>query len=425
MAITKFKKTKFKKHLKFFVYLLINIIDHTIIRIKNLFGVDLPKIIIEDKEDHITCGYYDITPFNKDETKLLATKFNHILRTPEPGKLAKVGYYILSKDHQEFIELGQTNTWNWQQGCRLQWYPSSNENRIFYNVLLEDHYGSVVQNLDTSVNSRTIDYPIYELGPFGKLGLTLNFSRLQRLRPGYGYVNLPDPSQHELAPRDDGIWLVDIENNQAKLLFSLAELAQKEQLPSMVDAQHYINHLSFNPSGTDFLFFHLWVEQNNHRHSRLFTATTDSDRLTLLNNAGPVSHYTWLSDEELVVTTRIAENQFRYIQYHCQNGFEGIIGNLQLTRDGHPTFVKDNKFLLTDTYPNRIREQELMVYNLVDDKITIVERFFSPRNFSSEVRCDLHPRPSPSSNLVCIDFVRKNRRALKIIDISKIINSNQ
>jgi hypothetical protein len=392
------------------------------IRMKHrFFDFKYPQQTFFNKDLHTFCGYYDLNPFDKNEKKLLAIQVNAPLRTPDLGTVADIGYYEFHQERPKFIKIGQTQTWNWQQGCRLQWYPSDNDKSIFYNVLFDNHYGAVVQDLMTGNLINTIDFPVYDLDSSGHFGLSLNFSRLQRLRLGYGYVNIPDATQQDLAPNEDGIWLVDINTNQASLLFSLAEVAVIEPHPDMTNAQHYFNHISFNPSGTRFLFFHLWLDQNNRRHSRLFTADTQGGRLTLLNNIGPVSHYTWLSDERLVITAPVSRDQWRYLLYHSVNGFESIIGNAQLTEDGHPTFIRDGRLMITDTYPDwNFREQKLLLYNSSTDKKTILSRFYSPPNFEGELRCDLHPRSSLSSHLVCVDVVENNKRAIRVLDISSV-----
>jgi hypothetical protein len=286
--------------------------------------------------------------------------------------------------------------------------------------LLKDHYGAVTQNITTGEIINTIDYPLYDIDLNGHLGLSLNFSRLQCLRPGYGYVNVPDSTLNDCASKDDGIWLVDLLGNRVSLLFSLAQIASIEPHDSMRNMHHYFNHLSFNPSGTSFMFFHLWRDEDNQEHQRLFTASTQGNRLILLNNTGYVSHYTWLSDNQLVITARPIQTQHRYIQYHYINGFEGIVGDSHLKRDGHPTFIKNGKFMVTDTYPsNRLREQKTLLYDLDSDRIKIIDTVFLPSAFKEEVRCDLHPRPSPSGNLICIDVVVDNHRAVKVVDISR------
>ena len=278
-----------------------------------------------------------------------------------------------------------------------------------------------MQEIESGKIRHTIHRPIYDLDKSGNWGLSLNFSRLQRLRPGYGYGNLPDQSEADYCPTNDGVWLVDIQNDQAQLLFSLAQLAAISPYESMIGAQHYINHLSFNPSGSDFLFFHLWLDQNNRRYSRLFTADAQGNRLTLLNNTGHVSHYTWLSDERLVVTTHVSpKRELRYVLYHHTDGFEGIIGNQHLTTDGHPTFIRDGRLMITDTYPDEFRDQKLLLFNPEQDNVKVIDRFYMPPEFTGEVRCDLHPRPSPSAKLLCVDVVAGGYRAMQLLDISTL-----
>lgn len=370
---------------------------------------------------HIFFGYYDLSPFSQDETKLLAMQLNASLATPDKHTAMKVGYFDLITNKPDFVAVGQTTTWCWQQGCRLQWYPAASRELIFYNTLLQNEYGAVMQEIESGKIRHTIHRPIYDLDKSGNWGLSLNFSRLQRLRPGYGYGNLPDQSEADYCPTNDGVWLVDIQNDQAQLLFSLAQLAAISPYESMIGAQHYINHLSFNPSGSDFLFFHLWLDQNNRRYSRLFTADAQGNRLTLLNNTGHVSHYTWLSDERLVVTTHVSpKRELRYVLYHHTDGFEGIIGNQHLTTDGHPTFIRDGRLMITDTYPDEFRDQKLLLFNPEQDNVKVIDRFYMPPEFTGEVRCDLHPRPSPSAKLLCVDVVAGGYRAMQLLDISTL-----
>jgi hypothetical protein len=379
-----------------------------------------PQSVIFDKENHITCGYYDICPFDTAEKKILAIQvkanknpINKIFET------ASIGYYRLDEQNRAFNKVGQTDTWNWQQGCRLRWFPNYENQYVFYNDLIGDHYGSKIQDIDNKELITLLDYPIYDLDSNGYFGLSLNFSRLQRLRPGYGYNNFIDETSNDISPKNDGIWLVDIKKNNAFLLYSLNEIASIQPHKSMQNAEHYFNHLSFNPSGTSFLFFHLWVDEIGKRYSRLFTSETQGDNLFLLNNDKPVSHYTWMSDEHLLVTTIFDKSRTRYNLYHRKNGYEYAIGINRLITDGHPTFIDHQTRLVTDTYPDKWRIQKLMIYDIEASNNRIIDMEYSPTNFTGEIRCDLHPRTSVSDNLLCIDVVKKNRRAIKIINISK------
>jgi len=383
--------------------------------------LNLPSCTLSEPGAHCFFGYYDISPFSASEQLLLATQTTTALRTPRADDELAVGFYDLTAEKREFQKVGTTETWCWQQGCRLRWDPAAPDTRIIYNKMTDGQYGSVIQDIRTGQVEHKSSFSLYDLASDGEHGLTLNFSRLQRLRPGYGYVNLPDDSKFDYCPHDDGVWLVDLQNDQKKLLFSLLELAAISPHTSMKNSQHYVNHLSFNPSGREFLFLHLWVDENNRRYSRLFTSDQKAGRLNLLNNTGLVSHYTWLSDERLLIVTRVTSlGKLRYVLYHYINGFEGITGDDHLIGDGHPTFIGNGKQIVTDTYPDEFRNQNILLYNRETNTIRVIQRCYVPPEYTGEVRCDLHPRTSPSGKLLCADVVVDGRRAMQVFDISCI-----
>ena len=47
------------------------------------------------------------------------------------------------------------------------------------------------------MKKKLFQHPVYSVANNGKFALTLDFSRLHRLRPGYGYSNLPDETRKE------------------------------------------------------------------------------------------------------------------------------------------------------------------------------------------------------------------------------------
>ena len=66
--------------------------------------------------------------------------------------------------------------------------------------------------------------PIYCLTNDRKYAISVNFARLGRERPGYGYDGLEDPTIDYAHPDNDGIFIVDIEKNTAELVISLDQL---------------------------------------------------------------------------------------------------------------------------------------------------------------------------------------------------------
>ena len=66
--------------------------------------------------------------------------------------------------------------------------------------------------------------------------------------------NLPDETKGIKAPTDDGIILYNFKNKKQKLLVSLSEISEVEPNETMVNAEHYFNHISFCPFSSDFIF---------------------------------------------------------------------------------------------------------------------------------------------------------------------------
>jgi hypothetical protein len=372
-----------------------------------------------DLHNHVFFGYYDVTPFSTDEKYILATKVPCGKHTKPSNTPLRIGYYSVLDNSNKFNEISITETWCWQQGCRLQWFPKV-RNTILFNVLRNGQYGSLVQNIKTKKILSSYSLPIYAISKDGEWGLSLNFSRLQRLRPGYGYSNIPDDTKSELCPTYDGIYRINLSTGEKKLLFSLKSISSLFPKETMTEAEHYFNHLSFNPSCNRFMFFHLWVKDGS-RFSRLFTADISGNNVFILNNEGPVSHYSWKSEKELLVYGFHQEGGFQYYLYKDLTNEKTVIGKDHFVEDGHPSFLKNSQFIITDTYPDKYGEQHLLLFNLQSKSLQKINQFFSPPRFRGEIRCDLHPRISPSGYLTCLDTAQSNNREMIVISLADFL----
>ncbi|MDA1044958.1 MAG: hypothetical protein O3C57_07015, partial [Verrucomicrobia bacterium] len=263
---------------------------------------------------------------------------------------------------------------------------------------------------------RDIDRPVYSVSHDGHCGISLNFARLQRLRPGYGYQTLPDLSEGSLAPSDDGLWAVDMATGTSRLIVSLAQVASYEVLPGMQGAEHYFNHVLFSPSGDRFMFFHLWVNKGK-RHSRLMTCDRVGKNLFPLINEAFVSHYNWVSDRQLIAYADHPPSGKHYYLHTDQTQHQEIVGSGLLLEDGHPSFSPNGEFLLTDTYPDDCLDRHLLLFHPKQNRLDELGRFYEPLNYRGEKRCDLHPRWSSSGRYVCVDSVYSGRRKMCVLDL--------
>ena len=367
---------------------------------------------------HVFFGYYDLNPISQDNQKVLSIV---VPKSKITNISAEVGYFDLNKN-KKFHPIGTTKTWCWQQGARLRW-STKDADTIIYNNIDNNQYGCVFQNIINKNVLKQVSYPIYDLSKDEKKGLSLNFSRLQRLRPGYGYDAFPDASINNRASDKDGIFLIDIEKNTSKLIISLKNISEIQPHHSMNGADHYINHLSWNKSSTRFLFFHLWTNKKT-RSSRLFTADKNGQNIYLLENEEIVSHYDWKDDDFICMTTHSKNFGLRYSIYKDLSSDRKILNSKLLTKDGHPTFHPVyNHILLTDTYPNKYGERTLFSFNTEKNEPHSLGNYKSPLKYRKDYRCDLHPRWSNDGKLISFDSTHTNQRTLNIIGFENTLYS--
>src|SRR4030042_1289701 len=142
--------------------------------------------------------------------------FEH--RSPKADDAIKIGMVDL-KSGDRWTELGQSIAWCGQQGCMLQWRPGSKD-EIIFNDRQDGRFVCHILNV-YSGKRRTLPYPIYTISPDGRTVVAPDFRRIQDMRPGYGYAGLPDPYKDAAAPKDSGIFRVDLETGSRELIISL------------------------------------------------------------------------------------------------------------------------------------------------------------------------------------------------------------
>ncbi len=372
--------------------------------------------IFSDPATQVFFGYYDISPFNDEGNFLLAGQAPPENVSPhDKHPVLQLGYYDLSQENSEFQKFSETDTWNWQQGCRLQWFSEGGRatDQVLYNVREEGKYIAVVKNISSGKVVKKLPLPIYALSPDASFALSLDFDRLHDCRPGYGYSHFP------AAPRKDSIWHIDIASSKVSEVMTMAEVREFEPLPSMEGADHYFNHLSISPSGKCYMVTHLWVSPEGKRYTRIIVANSKGDKNYICpNNSGHTSHYCWQGDDQILVFGKHGVEKPVYHLYNIVEGTSEVVGEAALTQDGHPSFISEDT-IITDTYPDYFRQQHLFHYRIAEKKNTVIGSFYTPASFMGEVRCDLHPRLNHKKDKACMDIVRDGRRAMCIVDVPK------
>ena len=260
------------------------------------------KISPDDPKHEYFFGYYDKSPWDSSGRYMLCMKAMDTWSKPDPFTNAEI--LLIDTEKNETKVIANTITWNVQQGCMAQWLGPQFKDRIIYNAMRDGHYCSVVLNIET-MEERVLEMPIYSVSADGKTAITLDFSRLHNLRPGYGYSALPEVTEGEALPDSPCIWRLDIESGEVTPLLKYTDFANFQTRTEMKEAGsvHKVNHLMISPNGERFMVLYRWF-CGQRKYTRLITCNMDGSDMYLLSDDDMVSHCYWKNDEEIIAFER-------------------------------------------------------------------------------------------------------------------------
>ena len=367
-------------------------------------------------------SYYDKLQFDPSCRYVLGMEVNFEHRSPQPDDVISIGMVDL-KDNDRWLKLGQSSSWCWQQGCMLQWLPGS-KSQIIWNDREGDRFVCHILNVHSG-KKRTLPYPIYTLSPDGRTAVAPDLRRIQDMRPGYGYPGLPDPYKDDLAPKDSGIFRIDLKTGRRDLIISIADVAK---IPSphinTTGAKHYFNHLLFNTDGSRFIFLHRRLGPGlGGKGTRMLTAKPDGSDIHIVDSYGKTSHFIWRDPRHILAWAWHPSHKNAFYLYEDGTDRVEVVGKDIMPKNGHCTYLPGNKWILNDTYPDKERKQTVYLYNTATGRKAPLGHFYLPPQHTGEWRCDTHPRFSPDGQSVVIDSPHQgNGRQMHLIDISAIVS---
>lgn len=369
-------------------------------------------------------GYYDKFQFDPAGRFVLGNKVHFEHRSPAADDVIEVGMVDL-QEGDKWIPLGKSRAWNWQQGCMLQWIPGT-ESKVIWNDRERDKFVSHILDVKTG-ERRTIPSPVYSLSPDGKTAVSCDFSRVADCRPGYGYAGIRDRFFADMAPAGSGITRVNLETGAEKLVLSHQQLARTgEVMENHPDSKHHAYHLLIGPDGKRFILLHRWTQPKGGHLTRLITAAMDGGDLRIVIPNGYASHFIWRDSRHILSQAKdwLGNNEWGDFLFEDRDsGVIGEIGKGVLDPGGHLTYLKNNEWILNDTYPKGIRRlQTPHLYHIKTNRRIDLGHFHSPPEYKGEWRVDNHPRSSRDERWVCIDAPDgANGRQLHLIDIQGLL----
>jgi hypothetical protein len=394
-------------------------------------------------------GFHDLTPWNVATEEMVClrtdTPEDHI---PTHADVAEV--VVIDEATRRETVVGVTHAWNWQKGARQRWLPALGRRVVAFNAENATGFECRIVDLDEAT-TRALPQPLYDICDHAGFGLALNFSKLVRCQPGYGYdhptlsSSLPAPSCNQ-----DGIFRVDLATGEVKLVLSIADFLKMRGLEADL-GEHYFTHIQISPDGKRFVFMHRCFLKSGGLVNHFVVANTDGSNMRVLLD-DKMSHFDWRDNDRVLVWCRkntaikklkeskllaVARTLYRlsrkirlnavrqgiynesFREIDVNTGESVAVGKGVLPEDGHPQVNPCNRDLwINDTYPNSDCDMTLMLYHQpTNRRLDLVKLKTQPGLKETGWRCDFHPRWHPAGMRVCFDSAHAGRRQLCVLDV--------
>ena len=361
-------------------------------------------------------GYYEIQPMSADGGAVLAHAAKAARCALTGAETAQVGWFDIASG--DWHPVAETQLWCWQMGARLRWWDGEGPRTLAFNAMIDGKPAHCLAEEGGALRKHC-NVLLFDAREEAEVGLGLNFARLAKCRPGYGYPLLDDPFATENMPDGDGVTLVDLASGKAELAYSMPQFASL--VPGAGPQEyHYLNAALLSPKATRFTVLYKRLPNPEDVHGWTVDAVIgncDGSGLIHVPLRGRASHYWWLDEDRIVYTSNSGITS-QYVVFNCRDGSLSALSAATPEVDGHPSQHAASDAWVTDTYPDLFSEQTLFVLDQEAGQRRELGRLLADKRYQDEWRCDLHPRWSRDGKTIVVDSTHEGHRALYLVDAS-------
>ncbi|NHE56016.1 hypothetical protein [Cyclobacterium plantarum] len=364
-------------------------------------------------------GQCQTIPWNESGQYILGMEIDTISRMPGPDEPATI-FVIDTEDENNIIPLDQTYAWNPQQGTMFYWNPLAPETQFFFNDRDLETGKIFTVIYDIRERKRIKEYR-YEDSPIanggvaanGSAWLGINYGRLARLRPVTGYPGVPDWSEEEIAPKNDGIFTVDVKTSEKKLLVSYHQLDEKirESNPDLQHSGLFINHTLWNRNSDRIYFFARagWGpgDDSSNRVNVPITINSDGTGLTF-HSIFVGGHPEWDEGNILIGSAPDDLGKKRQVLYDVEHKqIQGYMGDSVLfpNPEGDISLSPDANWFANGFGKNGKNYYTILRRN---DGVWAKSEGIDKGDFSGDIRIDPAPRWNRTNDAILVPGIAPN-----------------
>jgi hypothetical protein len=370
-------------------------------------------------------------PWNASGRYILCLEIDRIDRMPRPDEAAVI-MLVDTHDDNKLISVDKTHAWNPQQGTMFYWNPLQPESQFFFNDrdVKTGEVFTVLYDIDKKKRVREYRYKDVHIGnggvaADGSFFLALNYGRLARLRLVTGYPEALDWSRDEKAPKNDGIFVVDIESGKQRLLVSYRQLEKelKKQKPNLNHTGLFINHTLVNRDADRVYFFVRagWGERGGSKINMPCSMYIDGTGLTL-HKKHIGGHPEWAEGSIVIGQSKSKESKKdQQILYDVDS--QKIIGELGSSKmfprpGGDISLSPDGNWFVNGYKLNKNSTENFFAFYRRSDGAFVRSKGIDKGSYSGDIRIDPAPRWNRTNDAILVPGITKNKtRQMHIIRV--------